>query len=338
MDKSTYVAFQADGRGGLAEVALPLKEPSNGEVRIRVEACGVCRTDAATVEGGEFEIAYPRVPGHEVVGRIDAVGPDVSNWAVGERVGVGFLAGPCGRCAECRRGNFTMCLDQHATGVHRDGGYAERMIASSTALVAIPDDMDSVHAAPLLCAGITTFKALRDSQARPGDLVAIQGVGGLGHLAIQYARKMGFRVAAVALGPDAEGAVRKLGAHHYIDSGITDPATALQALGGAQLVLTTVSNAKAVSRMLGGIAKHGQLIVIGVGPDPIEVPVSSLIHHDMTISGSLTGTTIETEDALAFSALQDIQAMIETLPLAQAPEAYGRMMRNEAKFRIVLTA
>jgi alcohol dehydrogenase, propanol-preferring len=335
--QADYRAFQADGRGGLFEVKLPLREPAPGEVRIRIEACGVCRTDAATIEGGEFEIQYPRVPGHEVVGHIDAVGEGVQDWSCGQRVGVGFLAGPCGHCQECRRGAFTRCTFQQATGVHRDGGYAEVMLARANALVAIPEDLDSADAAPLLCAGITTYKALRDSQARPGDLVAIQGVGGLGHLAIQYARKMGFNVVAVALGPDADGAVRRLGAHHYLDTGTLDAAAALQALGGAKLVLTTVSNAKAISALIGGMAKHGQLIVVGVGPNPIEVPISALVHQDIRINGSLTGSTIETEDALAFSALEEVAAMIETMPLARAPEAYGRMMRNEARFRIVLT-
>jgi D-arabinose 1-dehydrogenase-like Zn-dependent alcohol dehydrogenase len=290
-----------------------------------------------TVEGGLVDIAYPRVPGHEAVGRIDALGEGVTGWVVGQRVGVGFLAGHCGRCSECRQGEFTGCHNQQWTGVHHDGGYAEIMLADPNALVAIPDVLESAQAAPLLCAGVTVYKALRNSSARPGDTVAVQGVGGLGHLAVQFARKMGFRTVAIARGHDKEPASRALGAHHYIDSEAVDAATALLNLGGADVIASTTANSEAISSLIGGLAPHGRLVVVGLGTDPIEVSSFALVQRDISITGSLTGTTLESEQSLQFSALQDISATIETMPLANAREAYDRMMRNEAKFRMVLT-
>lgn len=252
MTASTYRAVQATAPGQLELVELPIQEPPAGHVRIRVEACGVCHSDAATVEG-VMPVEYPRVPGHELVGRIEALGEGVSGWELGQRVGVGFLGGHCNVCAFCRRGDFVNCTNQGWTGVHSDGGYAEVMIAKQTALAAIPEDLESVEAAPLLCAGLTTFEGLRDSGVRPGELVAVLGVGGLGHLGIQYARSMGLRVAAIARGEEKRALAEQLGAHHYIDSSATDPAVALQELGGAALVLATAANGDAMSATLGGL-------------------------------------------------------------------------------------
>jgi alcohol dehydrogenase, propanol-preferring len=334
---ATYRAVQVTAPGTLEMVERAVPLPASGEVLVRVEACGVCRTDAATVQGGEFPISYPRVPGHEVVGRIEALGDSVAAWSVGQRVGVGFLAGPCNACAFCRRGDFTFCERQEKTGVDRDGGYAEMMLARASGLIAIPDDLGSAAAAPLLCAGITVFSALRRTRARPGDTVAIHGIGGLGHLAVQYAHRMGFRTVALGLGAAGEATARELGAHHYIDGAATDPATALTDLGGAAAIVTTIANARIVSGLIKGLAKRGELVVLGVGPDPIEIHAASLILDGVHLMGSLTGSTAETEELLAFSALADVAAMIETMPLAAARAAYDRMMANEARYRVVLT-
>ena len=304
-------------------------------MRIRVEACGICHSDAATVEGA-FPIDYPRVPGHEVVGRIDALGDGVANWAVGQRVGVGFLGGHCGVCARCRRGDFVDCLDQPMTGVQLDGGYAEVLVARASGLVAIPDELDAVEAAPLLCAGLTTFKALRDSGARAGDLVAILGIGGLGHLAVQYARRMGFRVVAIARGPEKAALALELGAHTYIDSVAQDAAAELTQLGGARLVVATAANAAAMSALVPGLAVGGELIVIGAPSEPLAVAPADLIFSQRTLAGSLTGSSADNEDTLAFSVLQDIRASIEVVGLQEAPAAYARMLANQARFRIVL--
>ncbi|HMJ35897.1 MAG TPA: alcohol dehydrogenase catalytic domain-containing protein [Baekduia sp.] len=302
---------------------------------MRVEACGVCHSDAATVEG-VFPIDFPRVPGHEVVGRIDAVGQGVTGWTVGQRVGVGFLGGHCGHCTRCRRGDFVNCEQQPYTGIHTDGGYAEVLIARESGLVAIPDELDSLEAPPLLCAGLTTFKALRDSSARPGDLVAVLGVGGLGHLGVQYARRMGFRVVAIARGPEKAALARELGAHLYVDSVAQDVAAELTNLGGARLVLATAANSAATAAVIPGLAPGGELMVLGIGDEPISVSSSDLIFGERYITGSLTGSTADNEDTLAFSVLQDIRATTEVVGLADAPVAYARMMNNEARFRMVL--
>jgi len=312
-------------------------EPAFGEVRIRIEACGVCHTDAITVEGGFPGVTYPRVPGHEVIGKIDAVGPGVQVWKEGQRVGVGYMGGHCGYCENCRRGDFVNCQNQPLSGQSTDGGYAEMMIARASGLSAIPDDLVSTEAAPLLCAGLTTFNGLRNSKARPGELVAIQGVGGLGHLAIQYARRMGFQVAAIARGPEKESLARKLGAHHYIDSNTQDPVAALQALGGARLILATAANSKSMSPLLGGLFPLGELIVAGVGGnEPIAVNPVPLLFGMRSIAGTMTGSSIDAEDTLSFSSQQGIRAMIETLPLGQAADGYARMMQGKARFRMVL--
>lgn len=332
----TYRAVEVSKPGQFSLVKKPLREPGPGEVRIRVDACGVCHSDAGTVEG-LFPIAWPRVPGHEVVGRIDAIGPGVQGWTVGQRVGVGFLAGSCSYCAYCRGGDLVNCKNQEFTGIHHDGGYAEVMIAKARGLVSVPDTLSSVQAAPLLCAGLTTLSALRNSSAEVGDLVAVVGIGGLGHLGIQFARHMGFEVAAIARGADKASLAKELGAHHYIDSGASDPAAELQALGGAQVILITAANGKVVSQTFKGLRPSGTSVVLGVGPEPIEVSTMDLIFGSRKLEGALTGDPATGDETLRFSALSGISAMIETMPLDKAPEAYARMIGGKARFRMVLT-
>jgi D-arabinose 1-dehydrogenase-like Zn-dependent alcohol dehydrogenase len=334
--KKTYRAVQVSKPGRLELVERELTAPGPGKVRIRVEACGVCHSDALTVEGLAPEVRYPRVPGHEVVGKIDALGEGVSDWKLGQRVGVGFLGGYCGRCTLCRRGDFVNCQNQPVSGVADDGGYAEVMTADEHALAAVPDELAPADAAPLLCAGLTTYNALRNSPARPGDLVAVQGVGGLGHLGVQFANRMGFRVAAIARGEKVKSLARQLGAHHYIDSQSEDPAAALQALGGASVILATAPSGKAMSALIGGLRARGRMIVVGASPDPIEVATAQLIFGTRAIEGSLTGSPLDSEETLSFSALLGIRPRNETVPLEAAAEAYGKMMRSEARFRMVL--
>lgn len=335
-DQATYRAVQVTRPGEFEMVQKQVVEPPPGRVRIAIEACGICHSDALTVGGGFPGIAYPRVPGHEVVGRIEALGADVNGWTLGQRVGVGFLGGPCFHCEPCRRGDYVNCQNQAIVGVHYDGGYAESMIAEAHGLVAIPDSLKSANAAPLLCAGVTTFNALRNSPARPGDLVAVLGIGGLGHLGIQFARRMGFRVAAIARGKEKQALAEKLGAHHYIDSEAGEPAAALKALGGASLVLATASNGKAMSQLFGGLKSRGRMVVVGASADPIQISTPDLLFGTRSIEGALTGSPIDCEDTLSFSSLEDIRAMIETVPLEEAPAAYTRMMANQARFRMVL--
>jgi propanol-preferring alcohol dehydrogenase len=318
-----------------SEVRKPLLDTGPNQVRIRVEACGVCHSDAATVDG-LFPIDWPRVPGHEVVGRIDALGSGVQGWALGQRVGVGFLSGFCGYCEFCRNGDLVNCRNQEYTGIHHDGGYAEVMIAKASGLVSIPDDLSSADAAPLLCAGITTFSALRNAPAKAGDLVAVLGIGGLGHLAVQYARHMGFEVAAIARGTNGAELAKKLGAHHYIDSAATDPAAALQALGGAKLILITASGGKTVASTFKGLRPGGVSIALGVAEEPIEVTSMDLIFATRKLEGALTGTPAIGDVTLRFSALSGVSAMIETVPLDQAAAAYAKMMAGKARFRMVL--
>jgi len=333
--RGTYKAVEVSAPGTLRAVERPVSEPGAGQVRIRVEACGVCHSDSATVDG-LFPIAWPRVPGHEVVGRIDALGSGVQGWAVGQRVGVGFLGGFCGYCQYCRDGDLVNCRNQEYTGIHHDGGYAEVMIAKASGLVSIPDDLSSAGAAPLLCAGITTFSALRNAPAKAGDLVAVLGIGGLGHLALQYARHMGFEVAAIARGTGTAELAKKLGAHHYIDSAATDPAAALQALGGAKVILITASGGKTVAATFKGLRPGGVSITLGVGPEPIEVTSMDLIFATRKVEGALTGTPAIGDTTLRFSALSGVSAMIETVPLDQAAAAYAKMMAGKARFRMVL--
>jgi propanol-preferring alcohol dehydrogenase len=332
----TYKVIQVTRPGQFEEVKRVLVDPGSDQVRIRVEACGVCHSDSGTVEG-QFQITFPRVPGHEAVGRIDAIGSEVKGWAVGQRVGVGFLGGACGYCDFCRNGDLVNCMNQEYTGVHSDGGYAEVMLAKASGLMRIPDDMLSVDAAPLLCAGLTTFSALRNSPAKAGDLVAVVGVGGLGHLGVQYAHHMGFEVAAIDRGDDRGQLAKKLGAHHYIDNATTDPAPALQALGGAQVVLVTASSGAVVSQLFRGMRPSGISVVVGIGPEPIQTSARDLVIANRKLEGALTGNPATGDTTLRFSNLSGVSAMIETVPLGQAADAYAKMMAGQARFRMVLT-
>lgn len=313
-----------------------IPQPGPREVLIRVQACGVCHSDSVTVEGLVPGLAYPRVPGHEVVGLIDAIGPEVRGWQEGTRVGVGWSPGFCGYCANCRRGDAFACTNlRGATGVTRDGGYATHMLADASALARMPAALDSVEAAPLLCAGITTFNALRHCGAGPGDLVAIHGVGGLGHLGVQFAARQGFRTVAVNRGSDKEALARSLGASEYIDSQAKDPAAALQAMGGAMAILATVTNAAAMEAIAGGLAPNGVLMVIGaVGA--LTVNSLDLLMKRASIKGWYSGTSADSEDTLAFSLMNKIASMNEVFPLEQAQAAYDRMMSGKARFRVVL--
>jgi propanol-preferring alcohol dehydrogenase len=333
---ASYRVVQATKRGTLELAERPLVDPEPLHVRIRVEACGICHSDALAVQGVLPGAVFPRIPGHEAVGRIDALGAGVDDWSVGQRVGVGYLGGHCGRCRFCRRGQFVHCLRQHVTGTTNDGGYAEVMYARASGLSAVPDELSSVEAAPLLCAGLTTFNALRSSGARPGELVAIQGIGGLGHLAVQYARHMGFRVAAIARGPGKRELALGLGAHHYIDGEAVDPAKALQELGGASLILATASSSKSQSGLLEGLLPAGKLVVVGLDGGPIEIGSSALVLSARTVAGSLTGSAQDAEDTLSFSVLQNVRSRNEVLRLEEAAAGYARMMSNAARFRIVL--
>src|SRR5579863_3251603 len=334
--RNTYRAMEVTSPGVFSLVERKIAAPGAGQVRIRVEACGVCHSDAATVEAQFPNLSYPRVPGHEVIGRIEEVGPGVTTWKTGQRVGVGFFGGEDGTCEACRRGETVYCQNPIITGVTSDGGYAEMIIAEARALVLIPDELKSGDAAPLVCAGITTFNALRNA-ARAGDTVAIQGVGGLGHLGVQFARKMGFRTIAIGGGSDKEHLAAKLGAHIYIDAKSEDAATALQKLGGADAILATAPSGAAIASLLPGLKPLGKLVVVGVSSDTIPLNGIPLIFGGRSVVGSLTGRAIETQDTLDFSVLTDVRPMIETLPLAKAEEAYKRMMEGKARFRIVLT-
>jgi propanol-preferring alcohol dehydrogenase len=334
--KSTYRAMHAVSPGKLELTEKPIVDAEPGYVRIRVEACGVCHSDSATVEG-VMPFEWPRVPGHEAVGRIDMIGDGVDGWTVGQRVGVGFLAGNCGHCGPCRGGDLVNCQNQTFTGIHRDGGYAEVMIAKATGLMAVPDELSSVDAAPLLCAGLTTFSARRNGPAKAGDLVAVLGIGGLGHLAVQYARHMGFEVVAIGRGAEKAELSKKLGAHHYIDSAAANPAEALKALGGAVVVLATASGGKAVTETLQGVRPGGTIFVLGATPDPIELSSFDLLFSSRKVEGALTGNPATGDATLKFSVLNNVAPMIETMPLARAAEAYAKMMSGKARFRMVLT-
>ena len=335
---TTYRAIEAlDGAFTLVE--RELAEPPRGQVRIAVEACGICHSDVVGVHNllGSHPAGTAIVPGHEVVGRINALGEGVTGWTVGQRVGVGYLSGHCGVCANCRRGDFVYCTDQPILGDTVDGGYAEYVTSRVSGLVAVPEEFSAAEAAPLLCAGITVFNALRRGAPLHGDLVAVQGVGGLGHLAIQYAAKLGLRVVAIARGEDKRELALKLGADEYIDSAAVDPAKALQELGGAKVIVATAASGASMSPLVEGLAVRGRLVVVGVGNDPIEVGTTSLVFGGRTIEGSLTGTASENEENLAFTLRNDVRPLVETLPLEQAAEGYARMMSGAARFRMVIT-
>ncbi|MDB4998124.1 MAG: Alcohol dehydrogenase GroES domain protein [Myxococcaceae bacterium] len=330
-------AVQVSRRGGPLElVEREVPEPGAGSVRIKVEACGVCHSDSVTVEGLMPGIEYPRIPGHEVVGTIDAVGRGVSDFAIGQRVGVGWHGGQDGTCDACRRGNFFACRLHLVTGVTTDGGYADYMVARSEALARFPDGLAPADAAPLLCAGITTFNGLRNSGARPGDLVAVLGIGGLGHLAVQYAARMGFSTVAIARDRDIEPLARELGASHFIDAKTSDAAAELTKLGGAKVILGTAPSGKAMSALLTGLAPGGRLVVIGASAELIEASPTLLIFNDLSISGWYSGTAIDSEDTLRFSKQTGVHSMNEVFPLERAADAYQRMMSGKARFRDVL--
>jgi D-arabinose 1-dehydrogenase-like Zn-dependent alcohol dehydrogenase len=334
---ATMRVVQVPRRNGPFEIVeRPIPEPGAGSVRIKVQACGICHSDSATKEGAFPGIQYPRVPGHEVAGVIDAVGPGVAEWKPGQRVGVGWNGGYCGHCDHCRRGEFFACVTGQATGVTRDGGYAEYMIADASAVALIPQELPPVDAAPLMCAGITTFNALRNSGARPGDVVAVLGLGGLGHLGVQYAAKMGFHTVGIARGKDKETLAKQLGASVYIDSQSQDPAAELMKLGGAKVILATATSGEAMSAVQGGLVVNGTLLIVGAAASMQVSPVF-LLMGSRSIKGWYSGTSIDSQDTLAFSARTGVRSMNETFPLERVNDAYDRMMSGKARFRVVLT-
>ena len=331
-------AVQVSKPGGNFEVVeRPIPEPGREQVRIKVEACGICHSDALVKEGHWPGIQYPRVPGHEISGRIDAIGPDVTLWKPGQRVGVGWHGGHCFECEPCRRGDFVLCKNEKITAIHFDGGYAEYMVVAAEAVAAMPDDLPVDEAAPLLCAGITVFNALRNSGARGGDLVAVQGIGGLGHLGIQYARQLGFRTVAIGRGADKQALAKKLGAHEYVDTNKGAPAEALQKFGGARVILATAPDSKSMSALVDGLGGNGTLMIVGAGFESLTVTPLQLIGGKKSIRGWASGTARDSEDTLQFSALSGVRPMIERYPLAKAAEAYEQMISGKARFRVVLT-
>ncbi|HVQ28808.1 MAG TPA: alcohol dehydrogenase [Vicinamibacteria bacterium] len=324
-------------KGSFQIVERERPEPGRRQVRIKVQASGICHSDSLTKEGHWPGIQYPRVPGHEVAGLIDALGADVEGWKQGDRVGVGWHGGHCGHCDSCRRGAFLLCATGQVPGLSYDGGHADYMVAPAVALARIPEGISAAEAAPLMCAGVTTFNSLRHAGARPGDLVAVLGIGGLGHLGVQFAAKAGFRTVAIARGKDKEALARQLGAHHYIDSESQDPGAELQKLGGARVVLATVTSGKAMSATLGGLGIDGKFVVLGAADVPLEVPAIPLLSGRRSVTGWPSGTSIDSQDTMAFSALAGVRSMNELFPLERAAEAYDRMMSGKARFRVVLT-
>src|SRR5437764_10192684 len=330
------VAQVSRPNGPFEIVERQIPEPGAGSVRIKVHACGICHSDSLTKEGTYPGIQYPRVPGHEVAGVIDAVGPGVANWRPGQPVGVGWNGGYCGVCDHCRRGEFFACVTGQVTGITHDGGYGEYMVAPASAVALMPAGLPPTEAAPLMCAGLTTFNALRNSGARPGDVVAVLGLGGLGHLAVQYAAKMGFHVVGIARGKDKETLARQLGASVYLDSQAQDPSAELQKLGGARVILATATSGEAMAAVQGGLAVNGTLLVIGAAPS-MQVSPLFLLSGCRSIKGWYSGTSIDSQDTLAFSARSGVRSMNETFPLERVAEAYDRMMSGKARFRVVLT-
>lgn len=331
-------AMQIKSPGGKFElVDIEKPEPGPGEVRLKVHACGICHSDAFVKEGQYPGIEYPRVPGHEVVGVIDKTGEGVKKWDKGQRVGVGWHGGHCFNCSPCREGDFIMCERAKIAGISYDGGYAEYMVAPQEAIAFIPEGLKSVDAAPLLCAGITTFNALRNTDAKAGDLVAVQGIGGLGHLGLQYAQQMGFETVAISRGTDKKELAESLGADHFIDAAQQDVAQALQELGGARVILATAPSSAAIESVINGLGVNGQLLIVAATPDTFSVSPFALIGKRSSIKGWPSGTAKDSEATLNFSALGDIRPMIEQYPLEQANEAYERMIKNKARFRVVLT-
>ena len=331
-------AVQISKPGGNFEVVeRPIPQPARGQVRIKVEACGICHSDELVKEGHWPGLQYPRVPGHEIAGRVDAVGPDVTQWKPGQRVGVGWHGGHCFVCDPCRRGDFMNCKNGKVTAIDFDGGYQEYMVAPAEAVALIPEELPAAEAAPLLCAGITVYNPLRNCDARPGDLVAVQGIGGLGHLGIQYARQMGFRTVAIGRGGDKQALAMKLGAHAYIDTNAGPPAQALQKMGGAQLILATAPDSKSMSALFDGLGPRGTLMVVGAGMEPLTITPLQLIMGSKSVRGWASGTAKESQDTLEFSALSGVRPMIERYPLEKAADAYDQMISGRARFRVVLT-
>jgi alcohol dehydrogenase/propanol-preferring alcohol dehydrogenase len=331
-------AVQVKEQGGPFElVERTVPEPARGEALVRVHACGICHSDMFAKEGGFPGLSWPHVPGHEIAGEVAALGEDVHGWEVGQRVGVGWFGGNCGYCRQCRRGDLINCANMGIPGITFDGGYADYVVVKASAMASIPDELSAEEAAPLLCAGITTYNALRHSGAHAGDLVAVLGVGGLGHLGVQFASKLGFDTVAIARGTEKEELARRLGARHYIDSTAQDPAAELQALGGARVILATVTNAPAMTAVLGGLGVRGKLLVVGASMEPMQIPPAMLIGGSKAIVGHASGHSGDSEDTLDFSALSGVRPMIETFPLERATEAYERMLSGEARFRMVLT-
>ena len=331
-------AAQISKPGGdweLVEREIP--EPNAGQVRVKVEACGICHSDALVKDGLWPGLQFPRVPGHEVAGRIDAIGDNVTAWTTGQRVGVGWHGGHCFVCEQCRRGDFAMCVNRKVTGIDFDGGYAEYLIAPQAALAAIPDELPAEEAGPFMCAGVTVYNALRNSGARGGDVVAVHGIGGLGHLGVQYARQMGFETVAINRGNDKEALARKLGAHHYIDAVASDPVAELQKLGGARVILATAPNAQAISALVDGLSPNGKLLVPAAPAEPLAINVFSLIMRRSSVAGWYSGTAMDSQDTLEFSALSGVHPMIEKYPLVQVAEAYEQMHSGKVRFRAVLT-
>jgi D-arabinose 1-dehydrogenase-like Zn-dependent alcohol dehydrogenase len=327
---------QAKGPLQLIEREIP--EPAAGSVRIKVQACGVCHSDSVTKEGLFPNIEYPRVPGHEVAGVIDKIGSGVLGWKVGQRVGVGWFGGNCGYCDSCRRGDFLTCqIAMLIPGISYDGGYAEYMVAPAAALALVPQELTAVEVGPLMCAGVTTYNSLRNSGARAGDVVAVLGIGGLGHLGVQFAAKMGFKTVAIARGKDKEALAKQLGAHLYIDSSTSDVAAELKKLGGAKVIIATVTNGKAMTDTVDGLAVDGKLMILGAAGDPLVIPALQLIFARRSITGWPSGTSIDSQDTMNFSALTGVRSMNEVYPLERAPEAYDRMMSGKARFRVVIT-
>lgn len=336
--KQTYRAMQVAPGGHLELVERRTQEPGQGEVLIEVEACGLCGADRNDIERADPTLRPPRVPGHEVVGRIVACGPQVPQlWRLGQRVGVGRLGGHCNACVMCRQGHFELCQDQPIVGSTRDGGYAEMMLARATGLVSIPDDLDAHEAAPLLCAGVATFNALKKCGAEPGDTVAVLGIGGLGHMALQFARRMGFRVIALGRGSDIAVDAIALGAHRYLDMQVEDSVTVLKTLGGARAILATIGQAETVSGLLGALAPMGRLVLLGGGKDPLAIPIGPLVAGERSVLGSITGSPYENERTLDFSVLTGVRPKIEVMALEQANEAYQRLTSGTARFRMVLS-
>jgi D-arabinose 1-dehydrogenase-like Zn-dependent alcohol dehydrogenase len=336
--KEKMKAAQISEPGGNWElVERDIPEPGAGQVRVKVEACGICHSDVLVKDGLWPGLQYPRVPGHEIAGRVDAVGDRVTNWKKGERVGVGWHGGHDFVCEQCRRGDFGMCINRKVTGIDFDGGYAEYMIAPAEALAVIPDELPAEEAGPFMCAGVTVFNALRNSGARAGDVVAVQGIGGLGHLGVQYARRMGFETVALGRGKDKEPLAKELGAHHYIDSSVVDTVSELQKLGGARVILATAPSAKAISEVVGGLGVNGNLLVPAAPADPLTISVMPLIMGRRSVSGCYSGTAKDSQDTFEFSALTGVHPMIEKYPLSRVAEAYERMHSGKVRFRVVLT-